>query len=121
MKKSDLKTGMQLKRRNGEMLLVMLNKDRDDDFYIVMGGDIWGSLTNYNEDLTPTWDDEKDDIVAVYSSSSIAKCIKKPKSKDIIWERTDMPEYTMSELGEKVGHNFKIKNNGSSKRSSTAD
>lgn len=108
MNKSDLKSGMMVRIKGKEELsLVLIGTDQGDvtcnlipkecKLDIIRHYNYYG-LYNYNNDLTPKKGSYKGVITAVYNEYG-----------KLLWERESIPEYTMSDLIDKVGHNFKIK------------
>lgn len=117
MTKSDLKTGMVVKTRNGKMYLVMLNPDCEDREFIDFNDDGWLRGSGFNDDLTRNTDyyDNSDyDIVRVYTAGSgICRLFNKIDFLDslkLLWEREEKPiEMTVSEIEKKLGiKNLKI-------------
>lgn len=107
MVKSDLKSGMVIKMRNGVMLLL-----------IEKGGALFGvserviiSTVNYNEDMTCNFSDL--DIVKVYNPP-IEKVLDPSQEWDeyLVWSRDDTREITAEEafriLKEHYGCDVKI-------------
>lgn len=108
-KKSDLKTGDQIEKRNGLRYVVMLGTPRGD-VYVAVNGIEWGRLSYYNEKMEYPNDIKGYDIVAVYSNESPNQYLKTKMDETCkIWQREKVPEYTMEEAIEKMGHEFKIK------------
>ena len=124
MTKSELKTGMIVRYRNGALRVVMRNDAKcDHDAYLV-GADGWTEFHHFNEDLTF---DEKfhahsNDIVAVYevpNRSYMNIFCGEYKLDDsfvmeyghMLWEREDpVVEMTVREIEEKLGiKNLRIK------------
>lgn len=109
MRKKDLKTGMVVEVRGGQEYLVMLNHCiKNRDVLICRSGLGWNSLSDLNDDLIFVDRDSKDsvwDIVKVFEPLFFSK----NSSLNLIWCREETPEYTMEELIEKMGHDFKIK------------
>jgi len=107
MKKQDLKTGMQVETTRGEKRYVLLGTESGDITTNSNTTDCNGfhrlyntwELSNWNNDLTHKDDKTHKigDIVKVYGFWG-----------NLIWEREQIPEYTMPELIEKIGHEFKI-------------
>jgi len=106
MKKSELRSGMMVKTRNGQRAIVMLNTPNGD---AIVGGEgnynnyTWQYLSSYNEDLTCKIPGcEISDIVKVYRFQSNMKgaSFDRPES-DVIWERKEPIELTMDEIARK--------------------
>ena len=82
--KSDLKTGMFVKLRNGYFSIVLGD---------IISGEGWGELSNYNDDMLNKVYDVRD-IVAVYErikGGSLSYYLEGHGLK-IIWERTEQTE-----------------------------
>ena len=107
MKKSDLKSGMIVETRGGELALLV-----DTPLgLLITYGDTWSDVESYNSDLLMP-NVSRLDIVAVRSLGKWSSNILKINwwGAPIIWKREEeVPEYTMEEAIEKMGHNFKIK------------
>ena len=90
MKKSDLRTGMMVENREGNLALVMIGIEDDGDSLVGDGsgdGTTWMPLDAFKEDLTFKGNDESD-IMTVYSFSCNrdgAKFSKVGRKK--LWER----------------------------------
>ena len=82
--KSDLKTGMFVKLRDGDFNIVL------DD---IISGEGWGELSNYNDDMLNKVYDIFD-IVAVYEriKDGALSDYLEGQSLKIIWERTEQTE-----------------------------
>jgi len=104
MKKSELKTGMIVEFKDGRSGMVLLGTHKGD----VLSGDLaYFPLSDHEENLMD-WNDEVV-VRSVYNPTYISGFYKQQKDF-IIWERPqEIKEYTMEELTEKLGHNFKIK------------
>ena len=82
MKKSELKTGMWLKRRNGDLAMVLLNTENGD---ICSGIETWYPLDHTNEDLTDKYDVQFD-IVKIMQPLSNHSYYNYDEH-NVIWER----------------------------------
>ena len=82
--KSDLKTGMFVKLRNGDFSIVLGD---------IISGEGWGELSNYNDDMLNKVYDIFD-IVAVYEriKDGALSDYLEGQSLKIIWERTEQTE-----------------------------
>jgi hypothetical protein len=91
MKKSDLRTGMLVKTREGNFALVMLNTEYEDCLVSDGGSNdrTWSMLDNYNEDLQKS--DYVGDIVEVYSSkfSNKDRGSFSTLHRSLIWKRKE--------------------------------
>lgn len=116
MKLEDLKTGMRFVDRKNEEWIVLNNVKTPygdvEDMYISRNGR-WMSRSSYNEDLTIKNDDKKYDIMKVYAQNKgqyINGGVFKRKTSefDLIWERDDKKEMTISEIEKELGYSIKI-------------
>lgn len=126
-KKSDLKTGMIVKTRSGDTGLVMLDNCFGVDA-IVFSGNNWTELDEYDDDLYWCYRVDKKhgfreetrdeftrsvDIMKIYEPDLPTGFLRRANRFNKwlpVWERSQpIPEYTMSEIIEKVGHEFKLK------------
>ena len=106
--KSDLKSGMFVKTRNGELQVFV--KDylgRGDDLLI---GKHWSGITNYNNDLTANWGDKNWDIMEVwepnvmtYLPEIIANPEKLQNKATRVMQRVEVVELTLKDVAEKFG------------------
>ena len=102
---------MTVETRNGGEYFVLLNHClNNSDVLVSKTGMGWNSLDDLNDDLifdnggvqdNPQWD-----IVKVFKPSFYSR---DAEGLDLIWCREENPEYTMEELIERMGHEFKIK------------
>ena len=124
MTKSELKTGMIVRYRDGSLRVIMRN---DAEYYneaYLVGASGWTELHHFNEDLIfrDKFHAHCNDIVAVYevlSSSYMNIFCGKYKLDDsfvmdyghLLWEREDpVVEMTVKEIEEKLGiKNLRIK------------
>ncbi len=105
--KSDLKTGMVVTLDNGKEALIFVGVDYSyggsEDFFVYkinhsVNG--WDSLGNLSR------------IVKVELISHPFEFIELGYEKErrkLVWQKEKTPEYTLKQLIEKVGHEFKIK------------
>ena len=108
--KEHLTTGRIAVIRNGNVYLVHYPEKL---YNLKTGKTLVGS---YNDDLT--YYDYDFDIMAIYENPFENVVVtdsmriafgKIPFSIQPIWQRTEIPEYTMEEAIEKMGHEFKLK------------
>ena len=86
MKKSDLRTGMQVENRNGNRKVVLLDTI-DGSKLITINSTMHGDFIHYNDDLTHHSCRDLD-IMKVYSSEFVYKVMKiNFKECDLIWQR----------------------------------
>ena len=114
MKKSDLRSGMWVKYRNGGMHMVLLNSKngyREDD--VLTDGKGWFSLKSYTDDLkVPTC--KENDITEVWVAKYTINMITFSKENfDCIWKREETCHLTQKEaeriLSETLGKKVEIK------------
>jgi hypothetical protein len=110
MKKSDLKTGMWVERRNGEKTIVLLGTSKGDFLKSLKGG-THGHLERINEDLTSKTSKDLD-IVKIWNQEYEYEYLKEEGLK-LIWERKDTKEISSTEafeiLKQHYGCEVKIK------------
>lgn len=110
--KDDLKTGMLVKTRNGEVFKVF--PDYETDRYGKTGilTDETGSfiyLPCYDSDLTTIEYGNEYDIVAVYKPSLVTHALSfNIKNHFLVWRRKEVKEMTMEQLNELLGYEVKI-------------
>ena len=86
MKKSDLRTGMQVEQRGGTRKVVMLGT-KEGDVIVEVNGYIYGELNNYRTDLT-NMALNSNDIMKVYEGGFPNKCIVENMDiSNCIWKR----------------------------------
>lgn len=114
MTKSELKTGMVVRYRDGRLRMVLKDTEHHEKD-IIVGIDGWASLNEYDEDLTfPNNSDI--DIMYVYNMGLIVSytyLLNTDKLNDsyihgfgnLIWDRTETKttEMTIEEIEEKLG------------------
>lgn len=98
--KSDLKNRMVVVTAQGEIYMVV------DEFFINSKG--FNRLSEYDDNLRTIQRLKffNDDIVKVYDRTTSINTL----GKNLIWEREEIKEVTMSEIEEKFGCNIKIVN-----------
>ena len=116
MKKSELKSGMIIELRNGDVGLVLLNTGRKEhNDTVVAAGDAkgctWGGLCSWDENLI--YDEgARDifDIVKVYAMSNNKDCgsFKVSYRGDLLWSRSSEKEMTKEEVEEALGYKINI-------------
>ena len=87
MKKSDLKSGMQIEQRDGDRMIVFIDSPAGDVF-VKVNGDDCDRLNMFDEDLCHEYNKEYD-VVKIYSSDDITGYNNKISSEDLIWERKE--------------------------------
>ena len=104
MQKSDIKSGMSVKLRNGQIGLII------DVFgkRIIQFENNWENLDeNYNQDLIKIIPDTCDDwdIMEVYNISNYKHVLRKNLCipENLIWRREEQKELTMQEIADKFG------------------
>ena len=112
MKKSDLKTGMLVETREGELGLVMLNTEEGDSIVSDGSSGYWSPLDCYLENLTHFGSPEalrKYDIVNVYGYSfSWTAANVSVGNRPLLWERQEVVEMTHEEICKALGKEIKI-------------
>ena len=98
MKKSDLRSGMWVKFRNGEMTMILLkarNDNREED--VITGNHMWDKLDNYDDDLTDK-EHEEFDIMEIWIAG-IATGLTHFYEKNYarIWKREETCHLTQKE------------------------
>ena len=114
---------MIIENRRGETALIMLDNCYGEDA-IIYNDKSWTGLDGFNEDMI--WHDHQPrdgsgvgdhcasvDIMKVYTpdlpTGFLGRIDNHERTMKPIWERKEIPEYTMVELTEKIGHEFKLK------------
>ena len=102
MQKTDLKSGMSVKLRNGQMGLIV------DVFgkKIIQFENNWANFDeNYNQDLKAVNADIRWDITEVYRILDYDCVIRKNlcKPENLKWKREEQKELTMQEIADKFG------------------
>ncbi len=107
MIKADLKTGMLVQTRNGNIYIVIND-------IMTSKTDRWDYISYYNYALLNNKGYNDLDIIKV--SKQLTGNLLMPENwteeilnDNLLWERKEVPEYTMEELMDKLGHEFKIK------------
>ena len=103
MTKSELKTGMVVKRRNGDKYMVLLDTPHGNIFIRRNG---WCSMEEFEDDLHAVGS-EKFDIVAVYRPDERLQMTHEYcDTQKCIWRRSEIKEVkevTLAEIAEKFG------------------
>ena len=121
MTKSELKTGMLVELRNGELCMVFVNSTSIYTEKTYSATDVmvainrkyeWHKMESFNEDLTHCDPYYKNDIVKVMRVQH-PYCFPNPKMEgydktEIIWERKEKKRYTYAELREILGEEFEV-------------
>ena len=110
MKKPDLKVGMIVKLRNGDVCLVTQNT-KGDLFFTNNSG--WVSIDSYNEDLTITRSMHCLDIIEVHGYRGSGYAFESllnlnSNSHILLWERKEVKEMTVAEISEALGYEVKV-------------
>ena len=99
MNKSELRTGMKVKIRNGEVFLIMRNVGTKLSNLVV--GKSFHKLSDINDDLTCDFS-KKYDIMKVYDSGSCCDSIKLTTAGGLLWERaTEERHGDLIKIGDK--------------------
>ncbi len=102
MKKSDLRSGMVVRLRNGDLYITIDVEGK----LIFTNGSGWNPLYNYREDLTEKNNFEELDVVGIYRGyCGNLGLMFNVNAEERIWERE---EVTMKEVCEKFGCQVKI-------------
>lgn len=101
--KADLRNRMVVEYRNGDRRMVV-----DDR---LMGKFNYCVLTEYDDNLIRKDLDSVFDIMKVYRRISVFSKKDNENSLELLWERPEIKEVTMSEVEEKFGCKVKIINN----------
>ena len=108
MKKSDLKTGMVIKDRDGKVGIVLLGTTNGDiiggnqeKVEGVHGGTCWKPLSVFDEDLKYSGD-FKSDVMEIYNAvSNVSFGTININKLSQIWKRSEFVELTMDEIASK--------------------
>ena len=110
MEKSDLRSGMRVKCRNGEMMTVLLNsKSKYVEGNLLSDGEIWSDLKDYTGDLTnkvyKDFDMNKEhDIMEVWLARSVTDMLKfSLENFNCIWKR-EKRQYITKKRAEEIIH-----------------
>lgn len=110
-KKEDIKLGMVLKLRNGDIGLVIKYFKFNYDWILIGKDDLILNSNSLDDDLLDidTYSEHagERDVVAIYTTPP--SFMLSLSNLTLIWERPKLKEYTMDELYEIVGHKFLIK------------
>jgi len=88
---------------------VFLNSSYDsgEDVLVKVNESTWGTLSNYNEDLTHKLYSELD-IIKVEKCPVYELTNTQPKNLSLLWQRDRVKEMTIAEIEELVGCKVKI-------------
>lgn len=110
-RKEDIKLGMVLKLRNGDIGLVVKYFKFNYDWILIGKDDLILNSNWLDDDLldidTYSGRAGERDVVAIYTTPP--SFMLSLSNLTLIWERPKLKEYTMDELYEIVGHKFQIK------------
>ena len=104
MKKSELRTGDEIVRRDGNVGTVLLDARGCGDIIRMTTTGTWIGVSGYNNDLTVDDFDELD-IMKVYQANAWGG------RKKLLWKREEVLEVTMEDICEKYGTTVKIVKN----------
>ena len=117
MTKSELKTGMVVTLRNGEMFTVYRNiacssKNVEPPEGVIVNEKDYYTLDNFNDDLTYYFDAEEYDIVQVslvYTPYDFSKYTKDAHVPKVIWKRPQVKKkLTIAEIESILGYKVEI-------------
>ena len=105
MKKQDLKTGMLVQFRNGEVYMLI------NDALVRDGG--WNSLYSFDNDLNDIYSFDKFDIVKVSKVLQHNYLMprywnEKTLNNNLLWEREETKKMTVSEIQKELGYKIEI-------------
>jgi len=104
MKKSELRTGDEIVRRDDHMGTVLLDARGCGDIIIRMTNTgTWMGLETHEDDLT--YQNHEFDIMEVYQTSACGGM------KKLLWKREEVLEVTMEDICEKYGTTVKVVKN----------
>lgn len=88
MTRSELRTGMWVKHRNGEMSIVLKDTQNGD----ILAGQVWYPIDSIKEDLMSEYSMREFDIIEVYQPESNRAYVLKENAfdtdgKELIWQR----------------------------------
>lgn len=112
MEKADLRTGMRVKTREGNVYIVLKDYDtanygHQDIFFCGEYGFLIG--TRYSEDLTYVQGEGgRYDIVQVFSNFLDGCILDIENLGSLLWERTKTKEMTVEEIQQALGYKIKV-------------
>ena len=109
MKKTDLKVGMVVKLRCGELHMLMPCGNAKYDL-VLFDGNGWLRFNDFEDDLTDK-DDTNYDIMKVYGFSHYANQVMsfKTNERELLWERKEeKKKMTVSEIESILGYEVEI-------------
>ena len=109
MKKSDLKTGMRVRFKNGRIYIVIRDYDtasygHQDVLFVNDFGFMVGS--DYGEDLLYRDDDYS--VSEVYASPSDSYFLDLERKGRLLWERQEPKEMTLADIEAELGYPVKV-------------
>lgn len=104
MTKSDLRSGMIVKTREGERYITIVKEDGEIHFINLDGTTCLGSC-DLLDDMTDNIDSDYD-IIKIYKMDTTLRNCK--TTKDLIWERQEQKEMTIAEIEKELGYSIKI-------------
>jgi hypothetical protein len=109
MTKSELKTGYIVTYRNGEKRTVFLNTNRSSADFLT-DGSTYNSLAAYNEDLTCTFDSNRDIVKVEHTNNPVTISMHPGALAHLktIWERPIPKKMTVSEIESILGYKIEI-------------
>jgi hypothetical protein len=115
MTKQDLRTGMVVELRNGEVYQVFLNaystyeNNQTVNTLVDLDEAHWETLNNYRDNLTHVYHSELD-VMGVYKSGFYTDVVKPSnyKSWKYTWVRKETKELTVKEIEKLLGYPVKI-------------
>lgn len=105
MKLSDLKNGMVVKFRGGDLLLVVeINETK-----ILVNNYMWTRLSNYSQDMETLYNFKDFDIIEVYNGDfGNLHSMLNLSNKQPIWTRYEKKKMTVSEIEKELGYEIEI-------------
>ena len=107
MTKSELKPGYVVRYRNGDIRMIM---PRGVTYiFLEIGGETWGDINTYTEDLLNDYDHQFD-IMEVYGFSAYSQSVWcfNEKHRKLLWKRHEKRRYTYAQLREILGEEFEV-------------
>lgn len=105
MKKSDLKHGMWVRIRSGELCFVTY--PYDDTALIITNDDGYDYVISYNDDLTADWSDMERDIMEVFEPEWSNRPLNVNRLVSI-WKRGYKKKMTVAEVEAVLGYAVEI-------------
>lgn len=105
MKKSDLRSGMIVRLRNGKLYVTM----EVEGHLIITNKNSWNPLDNYKEDLTEKNNFAQLDIVEIYRGfGGNLDLMFKVTPEERIWVRNPKQKMTVSQIEKELGYEIEI-------------